>query len=793
MKHALLLLAVLTVAPTPSCAQTIEDAEAELKAARLAEQRERDQQAARDAAISQAAQATREAKAARDALAQANAQSTLILQSDADCNLIIDGKAQGELITNRPQSMQVQAGELIIQCTSTLDPNIAVEMIKAAPGGGKQIIRVDLAALLQSNTLSGEAGTVFRDKLKSGGDGPEMVVVAAGSFMMGSNLYDPGSSLRETPKHRVMLGEFSIGRTEVSVAEFRKFVQVSGYRTDAENNEGRAEGCQIIKRDEPKFVADTSWKSPGFAQGETHPAVCLSANDALAYSAWLSAETGKLYGLPSEAQQEYTIRAGSDLRFPWGDDPNAACLHANVRDESAAQTYPGGIKCTDGYLYSSPVATFRANAFGLHDAVGNAWEWSADCWNEDHANAPPDGSPRTSGDCDLRVLRGGGLFNTSDSLRSAVRISSSRVYRSFYTGFRVVQLNNSGKGTLILSSDSDCNLRIDGTSYGELTANQPRLLQVVAGEQLIHCASIEDPAKSVEVIKLLEKGTKVAVKLDFARPSDNKPGAAFSDHLKDGTEGPTMVVIPGGSLVMSPADWRNLEVESPHRVTLKSFAMGKTEVTVAQFRKFVDATGYTTDAERNAHGETGCFFRGASTPVESWKSPGFLQEESHPVVCVSTNDAEAYITWLSNETEAAYHLPSEAHQEYSIRAGSGSRFPWGDNVDSACLYSNVGTLDGAKCSDEYRYTAPVGSFRSNPFRIDDTIGNAMEWSADCYDPDYSGAPTDGAARLISGCSFRVVRGWAWSHSHSQLTSRHRMMAQVNSRSSDLGFRLMREL
>ncbi|MGR9053934.1 MAG: SUMF1/EgtB/PvdO family nonheme iron enzyme, partial [Gammaproteobacteria bacterium] len=205
---------------------------------------------------------------------------------------------------------------------------------------------------------------------------------------------------------------------------------------------------------------------------------------------------------------------------------------------------------------------------------------------------------------------------------------------------------------------------------------------------------------------------------------------------------PEMVAISGGCFQMgSPSD----EVgrggdERQHQVCVEAFEIGKTEVTVGEFRRFIDATGYRTDAENNNH-EQGCW--SYSTSDNEWKyragynwhRVGFDQTDRHPVVCVSWNDAMAYIDWLNRETGRDYRLPTEAEWEYAARGGTQSAYFWGSDESSACRYANVhntgrklGSWDSFDCDDGYQFTAPVAQFRANNNGLYDMTGNVWEWT-----------------------------------------------------------------
>ncbi|MEO8144995.1 MAG: formylglycine-generating enzyme family protein, partial [Betaproteobacteria bacterium] len=281
-------------------------------------------------------------------------------------------------------------------------------------------------------------GTVFQDCP----DCPRMVVIPAGEFTMGSPAPEAGRGVDEGPQRQVAIALYALGRNEVTVADFRRFADESGYKTEAE----RAQGCSgFIYADPaagiPGTQVPTTWRSPGLAQAESHPVLCVSWNDARAYAQWLSKKTGRRYRLPSEAEWEYAARAGSPAARFWGDDPTQACRYANVADQSRFQTWGFGQKheCTDGHYFTAPAGGYAANRFGLHDMIGNVWEWTEDCWNGSYAGAPADGSAWTSGDCAQRVLRGGSWSTVPRFARSATRYRNNADHRDNLTGFRLAR------------------------------------------------------------------------------------------------------------------------------------------------------------------------------------------------------------------------------------------------------------------------------------------------------------------------------------------------------------------
>ena len=218
--------------------------------------------------------------------------------------------------------------------------------------------------------------------------------------------------------------------------------------------------------------------------------------------------------------------------------------------------------------------------------------------------------------------------------------------------------------------------------------------------------------------------------------------AGFRDDLQSGGQGPQMVAIPAGTFTMGCLSWDCGKYEKPTReVAVASFAMGVTEVTFEEWDLCVS--------------KGGC----ANRP----DYPGW-DNGNRPVANVGWHDAQEYVAWLSRETGEAYRLPTEAEWEYAARAGTTTKYWWGDEV-------GVNRANCARCRSQWDGdgTAPVGSFDPNPWGLHDVHGNVEEWVEDCWNVDYEGAPTDGSAWLSGNCRARVLRGGSWMAASMQGT------------------------
>jgi sulfatase modifying factor 1 len=263
---------------------------------------------------------------------------------------------------------------------------------------------------------------------------------------------------------------------------------------------------------------------------------------------------------------------------------------------------------------------------------------------------------------------------------------------------------------------------------------------------------------------------------------------------------PQMVVIYTGTFDMGSPDSEDSrgDDEAPvHRLKIAAFAIGKTEITRGQFAEFVKKTRYSTGDK--------CWTLEKGKYEErkgNWREPGFPQNNIDPVVCINWNDALAYAKWLSRKTGKKYRLPTEAEWEYAARGGTGTARYWGSNPDKACAYANgadktaQAKIDGATswlvhhCTDGFAFTAPVGHYKPNAYKLNDMLGNVWEWTGDIYHVNYQGAPTDGSV-WQGGGDKRLLRGGSWNNSPSNLRAAVRYKSDPALRFSSFGFRVVR--
>jgi formylglycine-generating enzyme required for sulfatase activity len=270
-----------------------------------------------------------------------------------------------------------------------------------------------------------------------------MVVVPPGEFSMGSDAINEmrgGIARPEGPVRKITIAyKFGVGRFEVTNAEFESFVTATGYQPAKKCGMGMNEPVE----------KDVTFRGPILGQTPVPnaPAVCISWTDAKAYVAWLSATTGKRYRLLTEAEWEYAARGGSTAKWPWGDQDTDACKYENTFDLDSQAAVPAGsritwsaVDCHDGHGLIAPVGSYKPNHFGLHDMLGNVWEWAEDCSFELYPPQPTDGSAvQAQGACPLRAVRGGSWYTRQDRHRPSFRGRDPEDKSIHHFGFRVAR------------------------------------------------------------------------------------------------------------------------------------------------------------------------------------------------------------------------------------------------------------------------------------------------------------------------------------------------------------------
>ncbi|HKB35818.1 MAG TPA: SUMF1/EgtB/PvdO family nonheme iron enzyme, partial [Gemmataceae bacterium] len=270
--------------------------------------------------------------------------------------------------------------------------------------------------------------------------GMRLIRIEPGKFRMGSPDDEESRDSDEGPQHEVEITRpFYLGATEVTVGQFRQFLDSTGEQTEAERDGKGGYGLDADKNtflDGPAY----NWKNPGYRQTDDHPVVNVTWNDAIKFCEWLSKKEGKKYELPTEAEWEYACRAGTTTRYWTGNDAESLVGAANVADASARRRFPEvdwrTIAGDDGYAVAAPVGRFKPNPWGLYDMHGNVWEWCADAPRL-YENRPVK-DPRGPVGAAERVLRGGSWFGHSFHGRCADRHRAAADTRNINYGFRVL-------------------------------------------------------------------------------------------------------------------------------------------------------------------------------------------------------------------------------------------------------------------------------------------------------------------------------------------------------------------
>ncbi len=319
-----------------------------------------------------------------------------------------------------------------------------IDMVALGTGEGKIAVlrqRIDEARAYGNFS----PGQVVRDAFhRQAGFAPEVVVIVAGSFLMGSAEGETGASDEEFPQHRVTLAKgFALGRTEVTVGEFRGFIEATGYRTHAQE-----EGVSQVYDERSGRLTERegiSWRHDfsGRTAHDESPVLHVTWDDAQAYVDWLSSVTGASYRLPSEAEFEYALRGGSTTPYWWGEATPPDELEnltgdgdTSSRNRNWSVAFKG---YADGHWGPAPAGYFPANGFGLHDMAGNVSEWVADCWHANYMRAPTDGSAWNNPGCQRRVVRGGYWAGAPKQSRSAARLFADASLHGPRVGFRIAR------------------------------------------------------------------------------------------------------------------------------------------------------------------------------------------------------------------------------------------------------------------------------------------------------------------------------------------------------------------
>ncbi len=669
-----------------------------------------------------------------------------------------------------------------------------------------------------SDTSTGRTGTVVNSI------GMKMVVLPGGTFTMGSSdaefrrvridwNVEEDMVRPETPSHTVVISKpFLIGKYAVSVGEFKKFVNETGYQTVAEK-----QGWAWVYDDDKKHWekrSGVSWRDTPWASGDDYPVTMVCHADAEAFCNWLSKREGRKYELPSEAQWEFAARGGMEQkRYPWGNEyPDGRRL--NMADRRSPVPWADRT-VDDGSEGPAPVGSYAPNAYGLYDIVGNLWHLCSDYYDprsylntESKTLTDPKG-PRTG---KKRAVRGGNWAFGAGIARNAFRFGIDHHLCIDLCGFRVVAQAKT-EDIPVTSPVQPLMLAqvLDGGSLPELMKYVKKLVtqgRRLEARSVVRLFRESDQAAHIKDCEEFSADLLEAV-IDVA---EDESKASFTNSL-----GMKMVRIPPGAFVMGSSEsdiaWAmttlaqnlplSLENEYPfHKVRIsRPFFISETEVTVEQFQKFVQATGYITDAEETGGGQ---IFDTRTNRFEqkdgsSWKNPGWTPSANEPVTMVSWFDAQAFVEWLTAKERLPYKLPTEAQWEYAARGKLPMcQFPWGDSMPDG-MRANYADKNAdfewrdRDANDGYKHVAPVGSYEANKFGLYDMAGNVTEWVRDHYSEDYYRYTPEVDPEGPGHGENRVTKGGDWSTNAASLRCAFRGWSRPDLAFNNTGFRVIVDL
>lgn len=328
----------------------------------------------------------------------------------------------GQFIRELRKASEARRGRWVAAVTVTAVAAAALLGIAVLPGGWK-------AGIPGLSAAKPNTGRLLRDCPTC----PLMRVLPTGTFEQGAGPEDGQATAFERPRHAVTIAlPLAMSVNEITVGEYREF---------ADATHRKAGGCEVYAHDRWQVMPSANWNNPGFTQSPMHPVTCVSFADANAYAQWLSARSGHDYRLPSASEWEFAARGGTNLAAPWGRDAAMACTFANVADQNASLLYPGWrtFDCSDGYVTTAPVGSFKGNAYGLNDMLGNVFEWVRDCWTDGYSRAKTIGAAAAQGNCQVREARGGSWFTQPEYVRASYRNRFDAGLRSTALGFRLVR------------------------------------------------------------------------------------------------------------------------------------------------------------------------------------------------------------------------------------------------------------------------------------------------------------------------------------------------------------------
>ncbi len=608
-----------------------------------------------------------------------------------------------------------------------------------------------------------------------------------------------GSLREEGPAHRVAITKpYLLGMTEVTIGQFWRFAEAANYVTEAEQFGFGNSDATVANADVKPEQKQLTWRAPGSDIMENLPVTQVTWGDAAHFCNWLSGKdkfercyrqdgndgwvlvaNSSGYRLPTEAEWEYACRGGTTTQFSFGDNIDGLGQFGWSSENARGRTNPVGLKLP--------------NPFGLYDMHGNVYEWCHDWFAGSFYAVSEQADPVGPSVSGSRVTRGGQFSYSGYLCRSAFRGNKSPTERRYNFGFRVVRVSTATPATA----------PVGGKRAG---AKAPAALPPTGSETSTATAKASSAAAALKAfdadrdgkLDAEERRAMLAAKRGATKkqapaarggiaparaiaPFDAAQARAFQEAWAKylGVEveqtnsiGMKLVLIPPGEFLMGRTPKENdaeearhrrpdgrlarIDIRSSytsHRVRItKPLAIAATEITIGQFRRFVDASQYKTEPEQagGARHFDGGYVR---DPKYSWRTPGYDNPISDhlPVACVTWRDAVEFCNWLSNSEGlkrcytpdgslipgiSGYRLPTEAEWEYTCRAGTTTVFSYGDDAPLTPL--SVPTQYRKFAHTGTRNTGPsaVGKLLPNQFGLYDMLGNVSELCGDWFDENY---------------------------------------------------------
>jgi formylglycine-generating enzyme required for sulfatase activity/arylsulfatase A-like enzyme len=571
--------------------------------------------------------------------------------------------------------------------------------------------------------------------------GMQLIRIPIGEFWMGSPVSESGR-WEDEHRHRVGITKpFDMSIHEVTIGQFQQFVNATAYRTAAESDRTGGFGFDLSRRPiKGRYDRIFTWKSTGYAQTEHHPVANLTWDDANAFVEWLSREEAVRYRLPTEAEWEYACRAGSDTTFQEGLNLEEITTIGNVADMSL-KTAGVELNADNGFTF---VTTDDGYVF-----------------------TAPVGSFRKN------------AFGLYDMTGNVCEWCSDWFHENYYLNSPAVDPQGPENGVF----------RVFRGGAWQAWSRHFRSANRARYEPDFRAGFI-----GMRVVR--DEVTTIAVAAD-APPQPSS--ATVNQQSFTNSMGMQFTRISPGKFLMGTAKVKQDHEEFEHTVQItRPFYLGTHEVTVGQFRRFANETGYRTTAESDQQGGNGYDDQRKSVFDQkfNWMNTGFRQSDQHPVTNLTRQDVDAFLQWLSVKESQDYRLPTEAEWEYACRAnGPHETQSKGEaNVADGAFFEGrvqLHTTDGnmAPFKDGYVYTAPVGSFVPNAFGLFDMTGNVAEWCADWFsEQSYQQSSTNDPVGPSTGTE-RVVRGGSWRSTLPQYRRTRRDHHEPTFRSTGVGLRV----